>query len=120
MPIERFGANPSGQVIEAASSVVRAQHIGQGCHNLRNARRVVGERVRQHGGMRLCMGEIERTAERALKKLGMPESGIDLATDRALANPYWNPRVLEREPIRDLIARAFAGEPPGTSTGSLA
>ena len=59
-------------------------------------------------------------AERALKKLGMPESGIDLATDRALANPYWNPRVLEREPIRDLIARAFAGEPPGTSTGSLA
>ena len=42
----------------------------------------------------------------------MPSDGIDIATDRALANPYWNPRALEREPIRTLIARAYAGEPP--------
>lgn len=54
-------------------------------------------------------------AQRALKDLGMPESGIDAATDQALANPYWNPRPLEREPIRDLIARAHAGEPPQQS-----
>jgi maleylacetate reductase len=54
-------------------------------------------------------------AQRALKDLGMPESGIDLATDRALANPYWNPRPLERGAVRDLIARAYAGDPPRPS-----
>jgi maleylacetate reductase len=51
-------------------------------------------------------------AHRALKDLGMPESGIDEATDRALSNPYWNPRPLEREAIRELIARAYVGDPP--------
>jgi len=51
-------------------------------------------------------------APRALRDLGMPESGIDQATDQALANPYWNPRPLERAPIRELIARAWAGEVP--------
>lgn len=51
-------------------------------------------------------------AKRALRDLGMPESGIDKATDIAMANPYWNPRPLERGAIRDLIARAWAGEIP--------
>jgi alcohol dehydrogenase class IV len=51
-------------------------------------------------------------ARRALCEIGMPPDGIDIATDRALANPYWNPRALEREPIRALIARAYAGERP--------
>jgi len=51
-------------------------------------------------------------AKRGLRDLGMPESGIDTATDLAMANPYWNPRPLERAGIRDLIARAWAGEPP--------
>jgi maleylacetate reductase len=51
-------------------------------------------------------------APRALRDLGMPEDGIDHAADLALSNPYWNPRPLEREAIRDLIARAYAGDPP--------
>ena len=51
-------------------------------------------------------------ATMALSGLGMPESGIDRATDIAMANPYWNPRPLERAAIRDLIARAYAGDPP--------
>ncbi|WP_192257917.1 maleylacetate reductase [Mesorhizobium silamurunense] len=51
-------------------------------------------------------------ARRALADIGMPESGIELATDRALSNPYWNPRPLERDPLRGLIARAHAGERP--------
>jgi len=53
-------------------------------------------------------------APRALWDLGMPEAGIDRATDLALANPYWNPRPLEREAIRALIAAAWAGEPPAS------
>ena len=51
-------------------------------------------------------------AKRALRDLGMPEAGIDQATDLAMANPYWNPRPLERGAIRGLIARAWAGEAP--------
>lgn len=51
-------------------------------------------------------------APRALRELGMPESAIDEGADRAMMNPYWNPRRLEREGIRTLIARAWAGEPP--------
>jgi alcohol dehydrogenase class IV len=48
----------------------------------------------------------------ALRDLGMPETGIDIATDRALANPYWNPRPLSRAAVRELIAHAWAGTPP--------
>lgn len=51
-------------------------------------------------------------APRALKDIGMPESGIDRAADLAVANPYRNPRPIEREAVRRLIARAWAGEPP--------
>lgn len=51
-------------------------------------------------------------APRSLKALGMPEAGIAQAADIAMRNPYWNPRPLEREAIGDLIARAWAGEPP--------
>lgn len=51
-------------------------------------------------------------APRALKDIGMPESGIDKATELALRNPYWNPRPLVKEDIRELIRRAWAGEAP--------
>jgi len=51
-------------------------------------------------------------APQSLRALGMPERGIDEATDVALSNPYWNPRPLERQGIRNLIARAWAGEEP--------
>jgi maleylacetate reductase len=51
-------------------------------------------------------------AKMALKDLGLPEDAIDRAAEAAISNPYWNPRPLERSAIRDLIARAYAGEPP--------
>jgi maleylacetate reductase len=51
-------------------------------------------------------------AKVALRDIGMPESGIDKAADLAVTNAYWNPRPLERGAIRNLIARAWAGEPP--------
>lgn len=47
-----------------------------------------------------------------LREIGMPEAGIDRAADLAMANPYWNPRPLERGVIRELIARAWAGDRP--------
>jgi maleylacetate reductase len=51
-------------------------------------------------------------APTSLRELGMPESGIVQAAEIALKNPYWNPRPIEFEAIRDLIARAWAGETP--------
>ena len=51
----------------------------------------------------------------ALRDLGMPEHGIERATDLALQNPYWNPRPLERSAIRNLIACAWAGERPAAN-----
>jgi maleylacetate reductase len=51
-------------------------------------------------------------AKRALRDIGMPESGIARAAEMALANPYWNPRPLDLEAIRQLIANAWSGAPP--------
>jgi maleylacetate reductase len=49
---------------------------------------------------------------RALRDLGMPEEGIERAAELALKNAYWNPQPLVRQDLRDLIARAWAGEAP--------
>jgi alcohol dehydrogenase class IV len=51
-------------------------------------------------------------APASLRALGMPQDGIDKAADIAVSSPYWNPRPIEHEGIRALIARAWAGEPP--------
>src|SRR5690606_25921006 len=51
-------------------------------------------------------------APRSLRGLGMPEAGIDKATQLALQNPYWNPRPLQEDRLRALLRRAWAGEPP--------
>jgi alcohol dehydrogenase class IV len=51
----------------------------------------------------------------SLGALGMPEAGIDRATDLAMATPYWNPRPLDRAAVRDLIAAAWSGAPPKDS-----
>ena len=54
-------------------------------------------------------------APMSLREIGMPESGIDLAADLAVKNPYWNPRGIERDAIRELIARAWRGDAPQTT-----
>ncbi|WOF43006.1 maleylacetate reductase [Sphingopyxis indica] len=51
-------------------------------------------------------------APAGLRDLGMAEADIETVTTAALENAYWNPRPLEREGIRALIARAWAGERP--------
>lgn len=54
-------------------------------------------------------------AKRGLKELGMPREGIERAVDLALENPYWNPKPLERQGLRELITRAYAGDAPQSS-----
>jgi alcohol dehydrogenase class IV len=56
----------------------------------------------------------------SLGAIGMPADGIDRAADLALEKPYWNPRRIERAPIRDLIAAAFAGDTPPAATQAIA
>ena len=48
----------------------------------------------------------------ALRDLGLRESELDRAADLAVQNPYWNPRPIEREAIRNMLQRAWAGNPP--------
>ena len=48
--------------------------------------------------------------KRGLKDFGFKEEDIDRAAEIAVSNPYYNPRKIEKGPIRELIRRAFAGE----------
>lgn len=49
----------------------------------------------------------------ALKDLGMKEEDLDKACDIAMQNQYPNPRLLERNAIRQLLQDAFDGVRPG-------
>jgi maleylacetate reductase len=51
-------------------------------------------------------------AKRSLKEVGLAEAGIERAVKLATQNPYWNPRKVEAGPIRQLLQRAWSGEPP--------
>ncbi len=46
-----------------------------------------------------------------LSDLGLTAKDLPRALDLATANPYWNPRPVEREAIAALLARALAGDP---------
>lgn len=48
--------------------------------------------------------------KRDLKSFGMKEADVQKATEITLSNPYWNPRAIERDPIEEIIRRAWAGE----------
>lgn len=51
----------------------------------------------------------------SLQAIGMPESGLARAADLAAANPYWNPRPIQRDAILALLTDAFHGRPPSTN-----
>jgi maleylacetate reductase len=51
-------------------------------------------------------------APMALRDLGLKEDDLDRAAEIATRNPYWNPRPVDHIPLRALLARAWAGDPP--------
>ncbi len=51
-------------------------------------------------------------APTSLKAIGLTEGDIDIAIDLALEKPYWNPRPLERAPLRALLEAAYEGRRP--------
>src|SRR5262249_40011474 len=51
-------------------------------------------------------------APTALRDIGMPENGLDRAADLAVADPYWNPRPIDRASIRALLDDSWHGRRP--------
>lgn len=68
-----------------------------------------------HPGVALWEMAGQLGATRSLESIGMPEDGIAKAVEQAVANPYWNPRPVERAPIEALLRAAFKGEKPITT-----
>jgi len=60
-------------------------------------------------GLELLLEKLQ--VPRALKDLGMKRSDIDKAVEIVTGSQYPNPRDVESEWIRELIRRAWAGEP---------
>jgi maleylacetate reductase len=75
------------------------QRIGRAL-NASDAAQAVFDLAREHG------------APTALKDIGMTAADIDTALDIALKNPYWNPRPVERAPLRELLEAAYEGRRP--------
>jgi maleylacetate reductase len=51
-------------------------------------------------------------ARTALRDIGMKREDLDKAADIATRNPYFNPRPVTRDGIRDLLEQAWHGERP--------
>ncbi|OXJ02674.1 MULTISPECIES: maleylacetate reductase [Burkholderia] len=58
---------------------------------------------------------LDNGAPLSLKAIGMQEADLDRAADLAAANPYWNPRPIERDGLRALLQDAFEGNLPGST-----
>jgi maleylacetate reductase len=50
----------------------------------------------------------------SLRELGMTDSDVDPVLDDIVTDPPWNPRPIERGPIRGMLRDALDGEPPQT------
>lgn len=48
-------------------------------------------------------------APQALSDLGMRLSDIDTVVENVMQAPYWNPRAVERNPLRELLLDAYRG-----------
>ena len=48
----------------------------------------------------------------SLKEFGLTEADLDRAASIAVENPYWNPRPIDRDSIRQLLQDAWEGRRP--------
>lgn len=56
---------------------------------------------------------VQRTAtKRSLREMGLTTAGLDAAADQAVQNPYYNPRPVTREGVREMLQAAFEGRRP--------
>lgn len=59
-------------------------------------------------GMNVLLQRLQ--VKRALVDYGMKEKDLDRAAEIAVNTPYWNPRPVEKEKVRELLRRALVGE----------
>lgn len=59
-------------------------------------------------GLNVLLNKLK--VKRALKDFGMKEEDVDKAAEIATQNAYWNPRDIDKEPLRETIRRCWAGE----------
>ena len=102
---------------EAMARVARALGVvtsaAAGAHAAHDAHtRAAGAAGALNAARALYDLEVTLGTPRALKDLGMPESGLDQAADLAAANPYANPVPIGRAAIRQLLDNAFHGRVP--------
>ncbi len=57
-------------------------------------------------------------APTSLKSLGVAEDDLEKVADAAVENPYWNPRPVTREGIRELLQNAFEGQRPNPGSAT--
>lgn len=51
-------------------------------------------------------------SKRSLAEMGLNQADLDMAADIALQNPYYNPRPVTRDGVRDMLQAAFEGRAP--------
>ncbi|WP_407364322.1 maleylacetate reductase (plasmid) [Pseudomonas luteola] len=78
----------------------------------RRISRALGEESKPAGAALYDLAE-SLNAPLTLRELGLTEPDLDRATDIALSNPYWNPRAIEHNAIRELLQNAYEGKRPG-------
>ncbi len=49
---------------------------------------------------------------RSLAAMGLTQAALDKAADIAMENPYYNPRPVTREGVREMLQAAFEGRAP--------
>ena len=49
---------------------------------------------------------------KSLAEMGLREADLDTASDQAVQNPYFNPRPVTREGVREMLQAAFEGRQP--------
>ena len=72
----------------------------------------LGDLLGGNPALRLHEFALALKAPMALRDLGLPEDALDRAANLATENPYWNPRPIERAPIRALLQAAWEGAAP--------
>ena len=51
----------------------------------------------------------------SLKEMGLSEADLDKASDLAVQNPYYNPRPVTKDGVREMLQAAFEGRRPTVS-----
>ena len=54
----------------------------------------------------------QATRKRSLREMGLSEADLDTAADQAVQNPYYNPRPVTRDGVREMLQAAFEGRAP--------